>query len=99
MEHPYLVQGRVIITDKNKAAAIHNKGNFGYFQDGRLELSLEEALYLKEKKTHRHLRRKREGTEFHRFRKIRSKETEKVLDKVLRVQGYEVPGVHTEDSL
>lgn len=50
MEHPYLVQGRVIITDKNRAAAIHNKGNFGYFQDGRLELSLEEALYLKEKK-------------------------------------------------
>jgi tRNA-intron endonuclease len=45
-----LVKGKVVVADQAKASKIFNKGQFGAFSDGKLELSLEEALYLMEKK-------------------------------------------------
>ncbi len=41
---------KVVISDQALSSRIFNKGQFGTFNDGKLELSLEEALYLKEKK-------------------------------------------------
>ncbi|MCW1293827.1 MAG: tRNA-intron lyase [Candidatus Parvarchaeota archaeon] len=50
MDKMLLVGSRVVISDQPLASSIYNKGAFGVFEDGKLYLSLEEALYLKEKK-------------------------------------------------
>ena len=50
MKAVVLTSDRVVILDQALASALHNKGCFGSFQDSRLELSLEEAVYLCEKK-------------------------------------------------
>jgi tRNA-intron endonuclease len=49
MDRTLLVKDKVIVFDKKIASRFYNK-HFGSFQDGNLELSLEEALYLKYKK-------------------------------------------------
>ncbi len=50
MEKITLTNNKVIVFDQRTSSKIFNKGQFGSFQDGKLELSLEEALYLTEKK-------------------------------------------------
>ncbi|MCL5009392.1 MAG: tRNA-intron lyase [Candidatus Parvarchaeota archaeon] len=50
MEKTLLIKDKVIVFDDKTASRLYNKGHFGSFQDGKLELSLEEALYLKSKK-------------------------------------------------
>ncbi|MEM0142748.1 MAG: tRNA-intron lyase [Candidatus Parvarchaeum sp.] len=41
---------KVIVEDPALASTLFNKGNFGVFINGKLELSIEEAVYLNEKK-------------------------------------------------
>ncbi len=48
MEKTLLVKDKVIVFDKKAASRAYNK-HFGSFYGGNLELSLEEALYLKQK--------------------------------------------------
>ena len=45
-----MTKNKVLIGDQALASKTFNKGYFGSFKDGKLELSLYEALYLKEKK-------------------------------------------------
>ncbi len=51
MEKTTLIKNKVIVFDQRLASKIFNKGYFGVFEKGKLELSLEEALYLKETKS------------------------------------------------
>ena len=44
------VGSKVIVSDQAMASTLFNKGNFGAFVNGKLELSIEEAVYLNEKK-------------------------------------------------
>lgn len=44
------VGNKVVVTDQALASTLFNKGNFGAFINGKLELSIEEAIYLNEKK-------------------------------------------------
>lgn len=48
MEKTTLVKDKVVVFDQREASRVFNKGHFGTFENGRLELSLEEALYLRE---------------------------------------------------
>ena len=50
MEGATILKNGAIVFDQALASRLFNKGYFGSFSDGRLELSLEEALYLKEKR-------------------------------------------------
>ncbi len=50
MEKPLLIKDRVVVLDHALASRTFNKGRFGAFEDGKLILSLEEAMYLKEKR-------------------------------------------------
>ncbi len=45
-----MTKNKVLVSEQALASRIFNKGYFGSFKDGKLELSLYEALYLKEKK-------------------------------------------------
>ena len=50
-ERPTIFVGnKVIVGDQAIASTLFNKGRFGAFVNGRLELSIEEAVYLAEKK-------------------------------------------------
>jgi tRNA-intron endonuclease len=44
------VGSKVIVSDQALASTLFNKGNFGTFVDGNLVLSIEEAVYLNQKK-------------------------------------------------
>lgn len=44
------VGSKVIVSDQGLASTLFNKGNFGTFVDGNLVLSIEEAVYLNQKK-------------------------------------------------
>ncbi len=50
MEKTTIINDKVIVFDPRVSSRIFNKGYFGSFQNGGLELSFEEALYLNEKK-------------------------------------------------
>jgi tRNA-intron endonuclease len=50
MEKTTLIKNKVIVFDQRLASRIFNKGYFGSFENRKLELSLEEGLYLMEKK-------------------------------------------------
>jgi tRNA-intron endonuclease len=50
MEGATIFKNSMVVFDQALASRLFNKGYFGSFLDGKLELSLEEALYLKEKK-------------------------------------------------
>jgi tRNA intron endonuclease, N-terminal domain. len=50
MEQPFMTKNKVLVSEQALASRIFNKGYFGSFKDGKLELSLYEALYLKEKR-------------------------------------------------
>lgn len=50
MERTLLTKDKVVVFDSKTASRFYNKGRFGAFKDGKLELSLEEALYLKANK-------------------------------------------------
>ena len=49
-EKTVLISDKVFINDPVLSSKVFNKGMFGSFVDGKLELSLEEALYLMQKK-------------------------------------------------
>jgi tRNA-intron endonuclease len=59
------VGSKVIINDQALASTFSNKGNFGAFVNGKLELSIEEAVYLNERKELKIYDKKGKELKFH----------------------------------
>ncbi len=93
MDKALLVGSRVVIADQPLASSFYNKGSFGVFDGGKLYLSLEEALYLKEKRnleifdsTGKRMTNKKILNEFEKKEKGFAKRF--IVFKLMRNEGY-----------
>ena len=59
------VGSKVIVSDQALASTLSNKGSFGTFVNGKLELSIEEAVYLNERKELKIYDKKGKELKFH----------------------------------
>ena len=82
---------KVIVNDQALASTFSNKGNFGAFVNGKLELSIEEAVYLNERKELKIYDKKGKELKFHELLEMAKKKV--IIKNQLELKTYEENGV------
>ncbi len=68
-----LIGSKVIVNDNALSSTLSNKGNFGSFVNGKMELSIEEALYLSQHKELKIYDKKGKEIKFQQFAEMAEK--------------------------